>query len=223
MTATGDRYADGVLYTTARTRVTRRPAAPGGAGVIRKQPLGPGADQRRRHELGILTRLSGLAGVPTLTAGAQPDEAIDVIDIGGTTLTEAAPAHPLELLDLAERIALIVAAVHRRGVVHKDINPSNILVTGSPPQPTLIDFEIATTFAEERPAFAPQTEIAGTLTYLHRSRPGVPAGRSTSGPTSMHSAQRSTSWPPADRRSTPATRSSSSTNTWPGCRRGRTR
>ena len=49
-----------LLYETDHTRVTRLALA--GRTVIRKEPLGPDADARLRHEVAILERLRGVAG-----------------------------------------------------------------------------------------------------------------------------------------------------------------
>src|SRR5437667_14658 len=65
-----------------------------------------------------------------------------------------------ELISLALQLAQIIAAVHRAGVIHKDINPANILLCGVERKPMLIDYDLATTFAEERPGFIPANEIA---------------------------------------------------------------
>ena len=49
-----------VLHSSERTRITRL-FLPGRT-VIRKQPLGPDADRRARHEAAMLERLVGVAG-----------------------------------------------------------------------------------------------------------------------------------------------------------------
>jgi serine/threonine protein kinase len=83
----------------------------------------------------------------------------------------------VELLTHAVELAEAVAAVHGRGVVHKDINPGNILLSGVPRRPSLIDFGLAMTFAEERPGFVHADLIAGTLVYLAPEQTGR-SGRS---------------------------------------------
>jgi hypothetical protein len=50
-----------VLHETARTRVTR--VFLPGRTIIRKQPLGPDAERRLRHERAMLERLRGTEGV----------------------------------------------------------------------------------------------------------------------------------------------------------------
>ena len=55
--------------------------------------------------------------------------------------------------------------MHRRGVIHRDITPANIVVPGDG-APCLVDFALATSFAEIRPEFTHHAEIAGTLAYL---------------------------------------------------------
>ena len=49
-----------VVHESTRTRVTRL-FLPGGT-VIRKEPLGPNADRRLRHEAAVLERLRGVKG-----------------------------------------------------------------------------------------------------------------------------------------------------------------
>src|SRR4051812_40903748 len=123
-----------VLHDNARTVVTRVALSTGGA-VIRKQVRGPDSEQRMRHERAMLHRLAGLECVPRLAGdavdGAAPeDDAILLVDVGGVPLSSVLSAGPMslvELLTLAVDLAEVVAAVHGRGVVHKDINPSNIL------------------------------------------------------------------------------------------------
>src|SRR6201996_8639397 len=57
-----------IVHCSERTRVTRL-FLPGRRTVIRKEPLGPDAEGRVRHEVAMLERLRGVAGV------AQPAEA----------------------------------------------------------------------------------------------------------------------------------------------------
>jgi serine/threonine-protein kinase len=48
-----------------------------------------------------------------------------------------------EAVEVAATIADVLAIAHRRGVVHRDLNPANIMLTGSGPK--IIDFGEATT------------------------------------------------------------------------------
>ena len=159
-----------LLHESGRTRVTRL-VLPGGA-VIRKELLGADGPRRRRHELDVLNRLRGVAGIARpLDAPWFPDSIV-LADVGGTTLAElATPLGVDELVRLAVRLARAVAGMHRRGVMHRDLTPANIVLADNG-DPYLIDFTAATTFAEVRPEFTHHTQIAGTLAYLAPEQTG---------------------------------------------------
>ncbi|ABW12427.1 serine/threonine protein kinase [Parafrankia sp. EAN1pec] len=161
-----------LLHETERTRVTRL-VYPAGI-VIRKEPLGLGAQRRLRHEVEILERLSGVEGVVHLAAGAPPcPGSLLLADVGGRALSErSTPLDPAELVDLAGSLARAVAGMHRRGVVHRDISPANIVVSGDRGLLYLIDFALATTFAEVHPGFIHDNEIVGTVPYLAPEQTG---------------------------------------------------
>ena len=55
--------------------------------------------------------------------------------------------------------------MHRRGVIHRDITPANIVVSVDG-APCLVDFALASSFAEIRPEFTHHAQITGTLAYL---------------------------------------------------------
>ncbi|HEX3304971.1 MAG TPA: AAA family ATPase, partial [Streptosporangiaceae bacterium] len=93
-------------------------------------------------------------------------------DVGGTSL--AGVATPLtgdELIGLAVGIARAVAGMHRRGVMHRDITPANIVVSGDR-GPCVVDFALASLLAEVRPEFSHHTQIVGTLAYLAPEQTG---------------------------------------------------
>jgi diguanylate cyclase (GGDEF)-like protein len=143
--------------------------------VVCKRPRGPDAAARLLHERRILERLAGIEGVPVLAAGAATDGTLTFEDEGGIPLnTLRAGQHvvPDEVAAIGQAVAGILAAIHRLGVLHKDINPSNILLRGVARRPMLIDFDLATTFAEERPSFTHHSEITGTLGYLAPEQTG---------------------------------------------------
>lgn len=171
---------DEILYQNERTQVFRRHLEDGTGSLICKQPLGPKALMRLRHERRILERLAGVKGVQqpssrTPAAASLPPGVIAFEDGDYVSLADAAQAKRFDLpalLALMLQLADIIAAVHRAGVVHKDISPANILLQGSQQQPLLIDFDLATTFAEERPGFIQPQEIAGTLAYIAPEQTG---------------------------------------------------
>jgi len=163
-----------VLYQSDRTRVVRAHTPDGARSVVRKEGLGLGSVQRQRHEETILQRLAGIDGVPRIVGLPQGTGAL-VLEDGGTPLaglvTAAAPMPAAVVADLALALSRTLAAVHRRGVVHKDINPANIVVAESH-RPTLIDFDLADTSAEELPGFTHERRIAGNLAYLAPEQTG---------------------------------------------------
>jgi diguanylate cyclase (GGDEF)-like protein len=153
------------LYRSDRTIIFRLHHTAAPSTTIRKEFLGPDAQARLRHEARMLERLAGLPGVSQLLA-TGPGTALVLRDSGGTPLAGVPPQTPAALVDLARRLARILADVHRRGVLHLDLSPANILHGGDGSGLELIDFHLATLAADERRDFTHHTAIAGTLAYI---------------------------------------------------------
>jgi diguanylate cyclase (GGDEF)-like protein len=164
-----------IVHDSGRSLVYRGYARELARTVICKQPRGPTAAARLLHERRILERLAGIDGVPVLVADASMDGLLTFEDAGGIPLDRLRDGRPMAAAAVAaigEGLARILAAIHRLGVLHKDINPSNILLRGEARRPVLIDYDLATTFAEERPSFTHHSEITGTLAYLAPEQSG---------------------------------------------------
>ena len=150
------------------------PALADTGGRVSTVPLGA-----ERH---ILERLSGVAGVPRLaqsTPGSRPQDAPAILHIEGVSLRDALRTQALALpsslpalIDIGQQLARILADVHRLGVSHRDINPSNIVLAGADRQAMLVGFERATTMAEQLPACGHHRDIAGSLAYLAPEQTG---------------------------------------------------
>jgi signal transduction histidine kinase len=159
-----------VVHESPRTRVTRLPLA--GRIVIRKELLGQDAQRRLRHEAAVLGRLRGVPGIAQLVEAPQDDDAIVMEDAGRENLSGLAGRLAADdLIELAVRLARAVAAMHGRDVIHRDIAPANIVVSGDG-APCLVGFALATSFAEIRPEFMHHSEIVGTLAYLAPEQTG---------------------------------------------------
>ena len=107
-------------------------------------------------------------------------------DAGRANLAHLAkPIAAGELIELAVQLARAVAAMHGRGVMHRDIAPTNIVIA-SDGAPTLVDFALASSFGEVRPQFEHHSEIVGTLPYLapeQAGRTGRPVDHRARAPT----------------------------------------
>ncbi|WNG59945.1 AAA family ATPase [Archangium gephyra] len=150
-----------------------------GSPVIIKTPVGPSVgpreEERYRREHGILQRLLGVRGV-TRPHGCERvnDRPVLVLEeVHGVALSEAV-GRPFELarfLELAVALASTLAEIHLRGVIHKDIKPSNIIVTPSG-EPRIIDFGAATLQRTEHVDAAPTHLLEGTLAYMSPEQTG---------------------------------------------------
>ena len=159
-----------VVLESERTRVTRLFVSR--RTVIRKEPLGPDAQRRLRYELTVLERLRGVVGVAQVLDEPRYPGSIMLADAGDASL--AVVVKPLavdQLIGLAAALAAAVAGMHGRGVMHRDICPSNVAIT-SDCTPCLVGFASATLLAELRPEFTHHTKIVGTLPYLAPEQTG---------------------------------------------------
>jgi diguanylate cyclase (GGDEF)-like protein len=160
-----------VLSESEHTRVVR--LLSDGRRVVRKEPLGPDAEARASHEVEILRRLSGVAHIVQLAPQQADPRSILLEDIPGVSLAQVdKPLDHSRMVPIMLELARVVAAMQRRGVVHCDINPGNILLADDLHSPYLVDFALATTFAELRPEFTHPKEIVGTLPYLAPEQTG---------------------------------------------------
>ena len=80
-------------------------------------------------------------------------------------LTRQAPMDPAELLRILIPVADALVAVHRQGVVHRDVKPANILLRQGDDHPFLTDFGIATLATSEH-SRSEVTRKFGTPEYM---------------------------------------------------------
>jgi hypothetical protein len=162
-----------ILYESPSTRIVRLEEASGAGRLVWKEYLGPQAARRLRNEKNLLTRLAGIEGVAQLAQGARGASVLALQDCGEVTLAQLLTAGNCDtstVLSLACQLARTLAEVHRAGVIHRDINPANILVSAAR-QAVLIDFDLAVLAAHHLPLEL-DGQIVGTLSYMAPEQTG---------------------------------------------------
>ncbi|KYF72638.1 trifunctional serine/threonine-protein kinase/ATP-binding protein/sensor histidine kinase [Sorangium cellulosum] len=77
-----------------------------------------------------------------------------------------------EVLALAPAIVDALGQLHQRHVVHKDVNPSNIVLNRDTGQMRLIDFGISSVLAREEAALRAPSRLDGTVAYMSPEQTG---------------------------------------------------
>ncbi|MFO0952615.1 MAG: serine/threonine-protein kinase [Isosphaeraceae bacterium] len=169
----------GVVY-RAWDRDARRVVA---LKVIRPDSL---EDARFRFEVGVLARLEHDHVVPLYEAGEHEgvryftmrfveggalDGRIEEYEVPATATRPGAERAMRRAAALMAGVARAVGYVHRRGVLHRDLKPGNILL-GADGRPLVSDFGLARRFAADALAVT----LAGALTEDQESRPGGVVG-----------------------------------------------
>src|ERR1700756_3396808 len=98
-----------------------------------------------------------------------------VLEDPGGTPVDRLLGRPLDVsrfLRIAIPLAGALRRVHERGLIHKDINPANILVDAASGGVWLTGVGIASRLPRERQASGPPEVIAGTLAYMAPEQPG---------------------------------------------------
>ncbi|MEK8019511.1 MAG: serine/threonine-protein kinase PknK, partial [Candidatus Parabeggiatoa sp.] len=75
-------------------------------------------------------------------------------------------------LSVAIKVAAHLGQIHAAHVIHKDINPSNILFNSATQQLKIIDFGIASRLPRERPTLKNPAQLEGTLAYISPEQTG---------------------------------------------------
>ncbi|WP_053066884.1 AAA family ATPase [Archangium gephyra] len=131
------------------------------------------------HEFALLRELAdaGVGGVVRPLALKEVAESVTLVleDAGPLDLREWLKRHPSEpdtFLELAFQLAAILAKLHQHHVLHRDLNPSNIILAGEEPRVTVIDFDIATKAAGLAHAENLLGELELTLPYISPEQTG---------------------------------------------------
>jgi tRNA A-37 threonylcarbamoyl transferase component Bud32 len=115
---------------------------------VENRSLDNESDQRRfMREARAAGRMSSHPHVVDLfdaghTGDGHPYLIMELCDGSYADRLRAAPLHPVEVRDIGVKIADALTDAHRLGVLHRDVKPANILVSGFG-EPALADFGLA--------------------------------------------------------------------------------
>src|SRR5882672_4419819 len=134
--------------------------------------------RRLEHEYSLAAELDpAWAAKPLALTRLEGQTILLLNDPGGEPLDlflERNQGQPVDLtrfLRIAIGLTTALGQVHRRGLIHKDIKPANVLVDNAD-NVWLTGFGIASQLPHERQAPAPPEMIAGTLAYMAPEQTG---------------------------------------------------
>ncbi|PSB03898.1 diguanylate cyclase domain-containing protein [Merismopedia glauca] len=96
-------------------------------------------------------------------------------DFGGESLDILLKKRQLsvaEFLKIAIQITDILGEIHQHNIIHKDINPSNIVFNEQTGQLKIIDFGISTILSADSPLLTNPDIVEGTLAYISPEQTG---------------------------------------------------
>jgi predicted ATPase/transcriptional regulator with GAF, ATPase, and Fis domain len=169
------------IHRGGRTLVYRATRNRDALPVIIKSPLdeypSPAQTASLRREFELLQGLD-LPGVPRVYALETHRDRLALVleDVGGTTLKELIARGQLDLrgfFDYALQLASTLAEIHRRGIIHKDVTPANVIVDPAAGRARLADFGIASRLSAERQRHLQHPHLLeGTIAYMSPEQTG---------------------------------------------------
>jgi len=113
--------------------------------------------------------------VPPVELTQYEGRAALVLDDPGGEPLDRLVGTPMEMgqfLRVAIGVCAAVRQLHRRGLIHKDLKPANIMIEPSTGKVRLMGFGIASRLPRERQSAVPPEFIAGTLAYMAPEQTG---------------------------------------------------
>lgn len=170
------------LHDSARSLVYRARSVADGAALIVKVPnqdfpsFRDIAQFKREYAIALRCRHPGVVRPIALHLNAGRWTMIQE-DIGGEALDKLLRARAGglaldEFFDIALQLCAALDEVHRQGVIHKDINPSNLVWNRERRLLQLIDFGIAGELPQETQGIVNPHALEGTLRYMAPEQTG---------------------------------------------------
>ena len=144
--------------------------------VLKQDYPTPGELTRYKQEYDI-TRSLNQDGV-IKAYGLEPYQNTLVMvleDFGGQSLARLKQQYPSTLegfLELAIKITTALGEIHAANIIHKDINPANIVYNLQTQQLKIIDFGISTRLSRVNPTLKNLNSLEGTLAYISPEQTG---------------------------------------------------
>jgi len=143
--------------------------------ALRNETLSEYSTTKFRQEYEILDRLNhlGIVDVYDFHEGRQVYLVLEYIE--SEPLRHYINENGIQLdlfFDVAIKCARNLEYIHQMGVIHKDINPSNIMYDNNAKKLTIIDFNISEVVDHESQGFCSPNILQGTLGYISPEQTG---------------------------------------------------
>jgi predicted ATPase/GAF domain-containing protein len=144
--------------------------------VLKQDYPTPGELTRYKQEYDITRSLNQEGVIKAYRLEPYQNTLVMVLeDFGGkslTTLKEQYPSTLEDFLEIAIKITTVLGEIHAANIIHKDINPSNIVYNPQTQQLKIIDFGISTRLSRENPTLKNLKSLEGTLGYISPEQTG---------------------------------------------------
>ncbi|MGK7929058.1 MAG: AAA family ATPase, partial [Spirulina sp.] len=144
--------------------------------VLKKDYPTPSELTRYKQEYEI-TRSLNIEGAIAAYELLPYDNTLAIVleDFGGQSLDYILQSRSFtlsEFLQIAIQVAEALDKIHSANIIHKDINPANILVNSETGRAKIIDFGISSIFTKETPTLKNPDVLEGTLAYMSPEQTG---------------------------------------------------
>ncbi len=144
--------------------------------ILRQEHVTPEKIGRFQREYEIMSQLHGNGGIQVYDLiEFENSLAIVLEDFGGVSIaaTMRGKQMPLDaFLPLAIEITQQLGDIHAQHLMHKDINPGNIVWNQETNVVKIIDFGLATSLSRENPEIRNPNVLEGTLAYISPEQSG---------------------------------------------------